>query len=126
MENTPEYKWWHEESPVVLMHNGFKFKENGVCQNPEIIEIAKGKKHLFTIKVAESPKGWCAGYDYDDARNGGGAGGCSSASFGEYRSTYPTREKAIEEELKVLHKFFHGRFDAEIKAYLTPKPLTLF
>lgn len=125
MENTPEYKCF-KNPKAVIAHNGFEFNAHDVCLNPEILVITQGRKHHLTISVAESPKGWCAGYDYDDARNGGGAGGCSGAAFGEYRTKYPTREEAIEGKLKVLHKFFHGRFDAEIKAYLTPKPLTLF
>lgn len=125
MENPPKYDWWNEENPVVLIHNGFEFTKNGVCKNPELIVIAKGKNHHLTISVAESPKGWCAGSDYLDKREGYRGGG-SAASFGKYRQTYSTREEAIEKELTSLLKPLREHFYKEIKAYLNPKELTLF
>ena len=72
--------------------NGYEYKDNGVCANPDVAYqwgriITEG---YFKIEVSETPKGWVYGYlwGFDIA---GGGGPCALG----IPNVYPSRSKAI-------------------------------
>lgn len=125
-------------SPTVLECNGYKFNEHEVCLNPDAVSIPSKATIELTIKVAESPIGWVAGYDYKRGRHGKSFAGHASASpcyavrgLPDFRiepETYPTREEAIKGKLKRMMKYWREDEDLvdAARAYLAPKTMQLF
>ncbi|MGF7218638.1 hypothetical protein GGR92_004817 [Spirosoma lacussanchae] len=70
----------------------FVFNKNGMCENPEVLEVHRAGKDIGLVKLAQIPDGsWVYGYQWD-IHDGGSS---SAAGYNEYRKAYPDRHSAL-------------------------------
>lgn len=85
-----------EAAPAPKLH---KFNENGVCENPDTIELWDDKYFGVWIELGQHAKGWCWGYAFEIK---GSMTGCGGSAGGPSLSgkPYETRELAQIDALK--------------------------
>lgn len=86
-----------------FIYNGYEYNDCGVCINFDVpYEFGKDHYYYFKIEIAESPKGWCYGFQWSCGMHGG----CSPCT--PTWKTFPTRSKAIKACAEALKKNFTG------------------